>query len=60
MELHDVIIVGAGPAGSTAARILTSAGFDVLVIDKDTFPREKPCAGWISPLALELSGNSPK
>ncbi len=60
MELHDVIIVGAGPAGSTAGRVLISAGFDVLVIDKDTFPREKPCAGWISPMALELSGNSPK
>lgn len=60
MELHDVIIVGAGPAGSTAGRILASAGFDVLVIDKDTFPREKPCAGWISPMALTLSGISPK
>lgn len=60
MELHDVIIVGAGPAGSTAGRVLSSAGFDVLIIDKETFPREKPCAGWISPLALELSGISPK
>jgi geranylgeranyl reductase family protein len=60
MELHDVIIMGAGPAGSTAARILAAAGFDVLIIDKDVFPRDKPCAGWVSPLALNLAGIDPK
>ena len=45
----DVIVVGGGPAGSTCARTLTSAGLDVLVVDRAVFPRDKPCAGWITP-----------
>ncbi len=60
MELHDVIVVGAGPAGAIAAGALASHGLNVLVVDKDTFPREKPCAGWISPLVFELTGISPQ
>ena len=59
MELYDVIVIGAGPSGATAARVMAHAGLDVLVIEKETFPREKPCAGWISPLVFELSGVSP-
>jgi menaquinone-9 beta-reductase len=46
---HDVIIVGGGPAGSAAAQRLQRSGASVLVIDKDTFPRLKLCAGWITP-----------
>ena len=42
---YDVVIVGAGPAGSTAARFLSEQGAKVLLVDKHTFPREKPCAG---------------
>ena len=38
-KLYDVIIVGAGPAGSTAASILADAGQDVLVLEKENFPR---------------------
>lgn len=53
----DVLIVGGGPAGSACARQLRRAGLDVLVMDKRVFPRDKVCAGWITPAvvaALEL------
>jgi 2-polyprenyl-6-methoxyphenol hydroxylase-like FAD-dependent oxidoreductase len=43
------VIVGGGPAGSSAARVLKRAGADVLVLDKEQFPRLKLCAGWITP-----------
>jgi geranylgeranyl reductase family protein len=49
----DVLIVGGGPAGSTCAWQLVRAGFDVLVIDKHTFPRDKVCAGWITPAVVK-------
>lgn len=42
---YDVIIVGAGPAGSTAAKYLAENGVRTLLLDKDNFPRDKPCAG---------------
>ena len=42
---YDVVIVGAGPAGSTAAKFLSEKGINVLLIDKDKFPRDKPCGG---------------
>lgn len=45
----DVLIVGGGPAGSTCAWQLNQAGFDCLILDKASFPRQKPCAGWITP-----------
>lgn len=43
--MYDVIVVGAGPAGSTAARYLSKDGLNVLLLDKDGFPRRKTCAG---------------
>jgi len=43
----DVIVVGAGPAGSTAAKFLSEKGLNVLLIDKEKFPRDKPCGGAI-------------
>jgi geranylgeranyl reductase family protein len=43
----DVIIVGGGPAGSTAARRASQAGLSVVLFDKARFPRYKPCAGGI-------------
>jgi menaquinone-9 beta-reductase len=52
-ESCDVLIVGGGPAGSTCARALKSAGLDVLVLDKSVFPRDKVCAGWITPQVIE-------
>lgn len=44
----DVIVVGAGPAGSTAARHCALAGLKTLVLEKQTMPRYKPCAGGFS------------
>jgi flavin-dependent dehydrogenase len=49
MRSCDVLIVGGGPAGSTAAWQLRRAGADVLVLDRERFPRLKLCAGWITP-----------
>jgi geranylgeranyl reductase family protein len=49
MQKCDVLIVGGGPAGSSCAWALRGAGLDVLIIDKETFPRDKVCGGWITP-----------
>lgn len=46
---YDVIIVGAGPAGSTAAAALARRGRDVLLVDRAQFPRDKPCGDGIPP-----------
>ena len=43
MAERDVIIVGAGPAGSICAAYLAKAGVDVLLLEKDIFPRDKAC-----------------
>jgi geranylgeranyl reductase family protein len=59
MEHRDVVIVGAGPAGSTCAWKLRQAGVDVVVIDRQEFPRDKTCAGWITPDVIEALGLSP-
>ncbi len=48
MARWDVIVVGAGPAGSTAARELAAAGARVLLTDRAAFPRYKPCGGGIA------------
>lgn len=53
-EPCDVLIIGGGPAGSTCARALRRAGLDVLVMDRQGFPRDKVCAGWITPAVVEL------
>ena len=53
MESCDVLIVGGGPAGSTCAWALQRHGFDVLVLDSKSFPRDKVCAGWITPAVLD-------
>jgi menaquinone-9 beta-reductase len=49
MRNCEVIVVGGGPAGASAARRLEAGGADVLVLDKEVFPRPKLCAGWITP-----------
>jgi geranylgeranyl reductase family protein len=47
--MFDCIIVGAGPAGATACYQLAKQGRSVLVVDRATFPRYKPCGGGVSP-----------
>jgi geranylgeranyl reductase family protein len=51
--LHsDVLIVGAGPAGSSLAWALRNQGLSVRVLDKQRFPRDKICAGWVTPAVM--------
>ncbi|MBE0611258.1 MAG: FAD-dependent monooxygenase, partial [Dehalococcoidia bacterium] len=52
MSRFDAIVVGAGPAGSTAARELAASGARVLILDRAEFPRYKACGGGI-PLRTE-------
>lgn len=49
----DVIVVGAGPAGATAAKLLAGRGYAVALVDRAVFPRHKTCASWINRLAFE-------
>lgn len=49
----DVVVVGAGPGGSTAAYWLARAGADVLLVDKARFPRGKPCGDGLAPRAID-------
>jgi geranylgeranyl reductase family protein len=51
---YDVAIIGAGPAGSTAAYRLASAGVRVLLLDRANFPRDKPCGGGVTGRAARL------
>ena len=51
---YDVIVVGAGPAGSTTARECAERGLSVLLLDKAEFPRDKPCGGAITVRASKL------
>ena len=48
----DVVVVGAGPAGSTAARYLAGSGRRVVVLEKSAFPREKVCGDGLTPRAV--------
>ncbi|HAR45089.1 MAG TPA: geranylgeranyl reductase, partial [Nitrospiraceae bacterium] len=50
--MYDVIVAGAGPAGSTCARLCAKQGLRTLLLDKDRFPRSKTCAGAVSEQAL--------
>ena len=50
----DVLVVGGGPAGSATAHALARAGVDVLVLDRARFPRDKPCAEYLSPEASRI------
>ena len=51
-HLHDVVIVGAGPSGSSCAYWLADAGWDVAVVEKKRFPREKTCGDGLTPRAV--------
>ncbi|MEK7731123.1 MAG: FAD-dependent oxidoreductase, partial [Planctomycetota bacterium] len=57
-ESYDVAVIGAGPAGATAALQLGRKGYQVALVDRSAFPRPANCAGWLSakvePLLAEL------
>jgi geranylgeranyl reductase family protein len=53
-RVWDAIVVGAGPAGSTVAFRLASAGSSVLLLDRAEFPRDKPCGGGVTGRAVRL------
>jgi len=55
---YDVIIAGAGPGGSTCARICAKAGLRTLLLERDTFPRPKPCGGALTERGLSHLGLS--
>jgi menaquinone-9 beta-reductase len=50
VKIFDALIVGAGPAGSAAAIALARRGYEVAVIDKQIFPREKLCGDFVNPI----------
>ena len=52
MKHYDAIVVGGGPAGSTTANRLAETGASVLLADKATFPRDKPCGGGLTMRAV--------
>jgi len=57
---YDVIIAGAGPAGTSAGRMLAESGARVLILDKARFPRPKPCGGGLPPHIMPLVGPLPE
>jgi flavin-dependent dehydrogenase len=52
MDACDALVVGGGPAGSSCAWALERAGLDVAVLDRAPFPRDKVCAGWVTPQVI--------
>ncbi|MGB5455432.1 MAG: NAD(P)/FAD-dependent oxidoreductase [Gammaproteobacteria bacterium] len=49
----DLLIIGGGPAGSTLAWALRDSGLNIAILDKENFPRQKICAGWVTPAVME-------
>jgi flavin-dependent dehydrogenase len=58
--VHDVLIVGGGPAGSTCARFLVRGGARAAIVDRATFPRVKLCGGWLSTSIWDALALSPR
>lgn len=54
MLYYDVLIVGGGPAGSTLAYALSGSGLKIAILDKKAFPRQKICAGWVTPEVMRV------
>ena len=53
MDQCDVLIVGGGPAGSSCAWRLRNSGLKVAILDRQRFPRDKVCGGWITPAVFD-------
>ena len=56
----DALVVGGGPGGSTCARVLHHHGWNVIVADRARFPRDKVCAGWLTPEVFPLLDLDPE
>ena len=54
MANRKIAVVGAGPAGATAARMLAERGAEVTCYEARRFPRQKPCGGGLTPKSLKL------
>jgi flavin-dependent dehydrogenase len=54
LDRADVLVVGAGPAGSATALLLAAAGLSVVVVDRASFPRDKACSEYMSPEAVRI------
>lgn len=54
-EIYDILVIGAGPAGTAAALSARSADASVCVIDRESFPRPRTCGGWLGPEGVALS-----
>ena len=54
MRDAQAIVVGGGPAGSSAAYFMARAGLDVVILDRARFPRDKPCSEYMSPQASRI------
>ncbi|UCE36059.1 MAG: NAD(P)/FAD-dependent oxidoreductase [Thermoplasmata archaeon] len=53
MVKYDAVICGAGPSGATCAKYMAEAGLKVVVLEKNSFPRDKPCGGALRPSIIE-------
>ena len=53
-ESAQAVVIGGGPAGAASAWALASQGIDVVLVDKARFPRDKPCAEYLSPQASRI------
>ncbi|MFO7749542.1 MAG: NAD(P)/FAD-dependent oxidoreductase [Desulfobacteraceae bacterium] len=56
MKRFDAAVVGAGPAGTACAGELMRLGVDTVILDREEFPRDKLCAGWITPEVMDDLG----
>ena len=54
MSSFDILIIGGGPAGSTLAYCLKNANLKIGLLDKNDFPRQKVCAGWVTPEVMRV------
>ncbi len=51
---YDAVVIGAGPGGCMASRVLARSGFKVLLLEKERIPRDKACGGFLPPQAVKL------